>query len=68
MTRRRNRKSEEETGGETGEEIGGQTRVETGEVEEAQFTYSANADSAQPVRHNTTHNLKNIWLGILIKV
>ena len=65
MTRRRNRKKSEE---ETGEEIGGQTRVETGEVEEAQFTYSANADSAQPVRHNTTHNLKNIWLGILIKV
>ena len=65
MTRRRNRKKSEE---ETGEEIGGQTRVETGEVEEAQFTYSANADSAQPVRHNTTHNLKNIWLGILMKV
>ena len=60
MTRRRNRKKSEE---ETGEEIGGQTRMETGEVEEAQFTYSANADSAQPVRHNTAHNLKNIWLG-----
>ena len=25
---------------------------------EAQFTYSANADSAQPVRLNTTHCLK----------
>ena len=51
MTRRRNRKKSEE---ETGEEIGGQTRMETGEVEEAQFTYSANADSAQP-QHTTLY-------------
>ena len=36
------------------------------EKQETQFTYSANADSAQPVQLNTTHYLKKLAINSVI--